>query len=123
MRNRSGLKWKFVAVADHVQPGIGEKIGTDRLRQMRFEISHARTDFHNPPGRGWVNQGHDSLVKPGVDPAQQWLALPDLEVALDFGLVLRKRRGHGMNFNRVAANITMRNNSQPCRQRWMLVSP
>ena len=48
-------------------------------------------------------------------------------VALDYREVVTTvpatRRNHGMNFRRNAAKAVMRSSSQPCRQRWMLVSP
>ena len=90
---------------------------------MGLQIADAGADLDDAPRDGRVDQGQDAPVKARIDFLQQRLGLPGAQVALDLGLVLRERRRHGMNFSRRAANITMRNSSQPWLQRWMLVSP
>src|ERR1041385_1904682 len=87
-------KGQLVTVADHVEPAIGKEVGADGVRQMRFEIADAGSDFKDASGDFGIDQADDPVIEPGIDLAQQGFVLPGAEVALDFRLVLDERRAH-----------------------------
>ena len=94
VRKAAADKWQFVPVTDQIEPGIREKVGADRQRQVRLQVADPGTDFNDAPGQAGVEQRQDALVKARINGAQQWFVLPGLEVALDFCLVLDEGRAH-----------------------------
>src|ERR1019366_1408368 len=88
---------------------------------MRLKIANAGADLDDVPRYVRVNQSQDATVKARIHFLQQRFGFPGAQVALDLHLVLRERCRHRMNLSRRAANITMRNSSQPWLQRWIFV--
>lgn len=106
-------KGELVGITNHVQPGIGKKIGRDDLRQVRFEIAYAGAKLDDLAGKREVDQLKNFFVEARVDVLQQRFRVPGSEISLDFSLMLRQRRAHEMNFRRRAAKMTIRNRSHP----------
>lgn len=119
---RTLLEGKFVAVTYKVEPRIGKEVRTNGALEVGFEIPNARADFQDLARNSGINQLNDAAIETSVDLLKEWFALPKLQILLNFGLMLVNLH-QAKNLSRRAANQTIRNNSQPCFQREMLVSP
>jgi hypothetical protein len=95
MADFSLTEGKMIRVLHTIQPRIRENIGRDALRNVLLDIAHARSEFHDETGKGWVHSLRDLAIKLGIHPAQERFFLPELAILEDFDIMLFKARGHG----------------------------
>ena len=122
MRKTRGREREFVAIAHQIKPGVWKEVRANGGRIVRLEIANAGSDLQHGAGNRGVDQLYDPVIKPRVDRLEQRLRLPELQVFLNFSLMLVEFL-QAKNFKRRAANQTIRSNNQPCFQREILVSP
>ena len=88
MTHLSLAKRKMVGILYAVQPWIRKNVGSDCLRNVFLDISHARAKLHDQAGNSRVQLAGDLAIELRINLAKQRLFIPELAVLEDLDIVL-----------------------------------